>query len=108
MSRTTRLNKQLWTNVTRLKLFAKGDEHSQFFLEYNPFDDEDEERAAAKKDEYVIIGRVLPKEGIYKNIGFRIEIKLTSGYPIEAPAVRILSHVYHPNIEADGMPKLIQ
>jgi hypothetical protein len=102
MAAATRLNKALWTNITRLKLFVKGDDDVKFILEEHPFDDEEEEKVAIAKDEYLIIGKVLPKSGIYKENGFRIEMKLTSKYPEEAPGVRILNPVYHPNVEKNG------
>jgi ubiquitin-protein ligase len=101
MGDARRLNKALWTNITRLKLFAKGDDYVKFILEKSPFDDEKENAAAAWK-EYVIIGRILPQLGIYKEIAFRIEMKLTAKYPQEPPEVRFVTPVYHPNIEEDG------
>ncbi len=104
----SRLNKALWTNITRLKLFVKGDEYAKFILEKHPFDDEEEEKAAAARDEYVVIGLVLPQSGIYKESVLRIEMKLTSKYPQEPPEVRFLSPVYHPNVELNGKSTLIQ
>jgi ubiquitin-protein ligase len=98
MAGTSRLNKSLWTNIERLKLYAKGDGDAKFILEKNPFDDDDDE----EQDEYIIIGRVIPEAGIYKEDGFRIEMKITSKYPREPPEVRFLTPVYHPNIEIDG------
>jgi ubiquitin-protein ligase len=106
MADTSRLNKPLWTNMTRLKLYEKGDKDAKFILEKNPFDDEEEEKAAAIRDEYIITGRVLPEAGIYKENGFEIEMKLKSNYPKEPPYVRILTPVYHPNIETDGNSRL--
>ena len=88
MAVTSRLNKSLWTNITRLKLLTKPDAPVRFLLEKSPFDDEDEERSAAEKDEYVVVGRILPESNIYKESAFQIEMKLTSKYPQEAPAVR--------------------
>jgi hypothetical protein len=40
MGEGNRLNKPLWTNMTRLKLYSKGDEYAKFILEKNPFDEE--------------------------------------------------------------------
>jgi len=103
-----RLNKALWTNITRLKLYSKGDEQAKFILERNPFDDAEEEKAAAAKDEYIITGRVFPTSGLYKEVGFRIEMKLKSSYPEQPPEVKLLTSVYHPNIEKDGKSMLVQ
>jgi ubiquitin-protein ligase len=108
MGDENRLNKALWTNMTRLKLFAKGDKHAKFILEKNPFDDEEEEKAAAARDEYVVTGRVISQEGMYKDIPILIEMKLKSNYPTEPPEVRILTSIYHPNIEKDGKSTLVQ
>jgi ubiquitin-protein ligase len=96
MADKSRLNKTLWTNIERLKAYAKGDQDAKFILEKNPFDDNEE------RDEYIITGRVIPEAGIYKESGFRIEMKLKSNYPTEPPEVRFLTPVYHPNIEING------
>lgn len=99
---TSRLNKHLWTNITRLKLYAEGDDEARFELEKNPFDDPEDEKVAAARDVYIVSGRVFPKTGLYTELGFRIEILLTSKYPQQAPEVRFLSPMHHPNIEKDG------
>ncbi len=65
----------------------------RFILEESPFVDEDEAGTVAAQDEYVIVGRILPESGIYKESAFRIEIKLTAKYPIEPPGVRFLTHI---------------
>jgi ubiquitin-protein ligase len=102
MTESSRLNKELWNNITRLKLLSTADAPVRFILEKSPFDDVEEEKAAAAKDEYVVIGRILPNSEIYKESAFRIEMKLTSKYPKEPPEVRFLTPVYHPNVETDG------
>ena len=94
--------------MTRLKLYSQGDDLAKFILDKNPFDDEEEERAAAERDEYIITGRVMPQTGIYKEMGFEIEMRLKSDYPNKPPEVRILTPVYHPNIEDDGKLRLLQ
>ena len=60
-SDTSRLNKALWTNLTRLKLLTKADAPVKFLLEKTPFDDEEEQKAATEKNEYVVIGRIFPE-----------------------------------------------
>jgi hypothetical protein len=102
MAGTSRLNKSLWTNLTKLKLLTKPDAPVRFILERSPFDDEDEENDAPERDQLVVIGRIFPNSEIYKESAFRIEMKLTSKYPVEPPVVRFLTPVYHPNIASDG------
>jgi ubiquitin-protein ligase len=102
MTETSRLNKALWNNITRLKLLTKSDAPVKFILDHSPFDNEDEEKSAIDRDEYVVIGRIFPTSEIYREGTFQIEIKLTSRYPAESPEVRFLTPVYHPNIENDG------
>ncbi|CAF0767763.1 unnamed protein product [Adineta steineri] len=102
MGSIQRLNKALWNNITRLKLLEKPSNPYRFILEHNPFDDEDDEQVAEEKDEYVISGRIFPNSDIYKEGSYRIEIKLTSAYPLEAPVVRFVTPIYHPNIAKDG------
>jgi hypothetical protein len=108
MAGTSKLNKALWTNITRLKLLTKPDAPVKFILVRNPFDDEDEEKVAAERDEYVVTGKIFPNSEIYKGSMLEIEMKLTSRYPKEAPVVRFLSPVYHPNVEQDGRSILDQ
>ncbi len=108
MEGTSRLNKALWTNITRLKLLTKADAPVKFILVHNPFDDEDEEKVAVERDEYVVTGKIFPTSDIYKESTLEIEMKLTSRYPREAPVVRFLSPVYHPNVEQDGRSILHQ
>ena len=106
MAGTSRLNKALWTNITRLKLLTKKDAPVRFVLEQSPFKDEEEDDRTPEQDEYVIVGRIFPESDIFKHGSYRIEIKLTAKYPQEAPEIRFLTPVYHPNIAEDG--KLIQ
>ena len=102
MTAASRLNKPLWTNLTRLKLMDNEKRPVRFVIEQNPFDEFDDEEIPEEKSAYFITGRVYPNSGVYKDIGFDIEMKLTINYPQEAPIVRITSPVYHPNIENDG------
>lgn len=102
MADINRLNKALWSNITRLKLLTNPNAPVKFILEHNPFDDEDEENDATARDEYIVTGQIFPDADIYKEGAFRIEMKLTSKYPDEPPVVRFLTPVYHPNVAKDG------
>ena len=103
MAGTSRLNKALWTNITRLKLLTKKDAPVRFILEQSPFkEDEEDDKDTPEQDEYVIVGRIFPESDIFKQGSYRIEIKLTENYPQEAPEIRFLTPVYHPNIEENG------
>lgn len=103
---TKRLNKDLWTNISRLKLLGRIDASPRFVLEKSPFNDFDEEEidegTYIEQDEYLIIGQIFPQSIWYKNGLIKIEMIVTSDYPAEPPRVRFLTPVYHPNIEPDG------
>jgi ubiquitin-conjugating enzyme E2 T len=101
MSGTSKLNKALWTNITKLKLLDKNDETVKFLLDKSPFGDNEEE-PSVKQNEYVITGRILPNSEIFKESAFLIEMKLTSSYPLEPPEIKFLTPIYHPNIGKDG------
>jgi ubiquitin-protein ligase len=102
MTSTDKLNKALWTNMTRLKLLNKEDASVRFLFDKSPFDENDDDKTSMNQTEYVVIGRILPKSDIFKESAFQIEIKLTSNYPIEPPEVRFLTPIYHPNIDQNG------
>ena len=103
MSGSSRLNKALWTNLTRLKLLTKPDATIKFVLEKSPFnEDDDEEPLPLERDEYCIVGRIYPNSEIYKEGAYRIQLKLTPKYPSEPPEVRFLTPIYHPNVHRDG------
>jgi ubiquitin-protein ligase len=102
MAGTSRLNKDLWTDIIRLKLLTKPNAPVKFILERSPFEDEEEENTAVARNEYVVIGRILPESEIYKESALRIQMKLTSQYPREPPEVRFLTPVYHPNVATNG------
>lgn len=103
------LNKALWDNLTGLKFLNKSDAPVRFLLDKSPFDgyeddddDDDRRREFLQRDQYLIVGRILPTSEIYKDGAFQIEIILTPEYPAVAPRVRFLTPVHHVNVEADG------
>ncbi|CAF4130176.1 unnamed protein product [Rotaria sordida] len=85
MTSTSKLDKALWTNITRLKLLTKSDAPVKFIFERSPFDDEQDEECPTVRDEYLIIGKILPESDIFKQGAFQIEMKLIPTYPIQPP-----------------------
>ena len=109
MGDNSKLNKALWTNISRLKLMNTVAAPVRFILEKSPFPDEEEkEGTAVEQDHYCIVGRILPRSEIYKETAFRIELIVTADYPEQAPKVRFVTPVYHPNVESDGKLTLLQ
>lgn len=45
---------------------------------------------------------VTPVEGIYKNATFPFNFKFDCNYPFEAPKIKCLKKIYHPNIDLQG------
>jgi ubiquitin-protein ligase len=97
----SQLNKALWTNMTKLKLLNKDNASVRFILDKSPFDEEDNE-STTEQNVYVIIGRIFPNSEIFKEYSIQIEMKLTSNYPIEPPEVRLITPIYHPNVDKNG------
>jgi ubiquitin-protein ligase len=99
----SKLNKALYTDITRLKLCSKPTAEVRFLLDKCPFDDDDETSGDAKPKEYVIIGRILPNSDIFKQGAYQIEMKLPSDFPQNPPFVRFITSIYHPNVNKDGI-----
>ena len=100
----SKLNKRLYTDITRLKLLDKADAEVRFRVEKTPFDgfDDEEEAANQKLAEHLITGLIYPESKIYNQRAFRIEMILTDTYPMDPPKVRFLTTVYHINVGLDG------
>eukprot|EP01024_Parvocaulis_polyphysoides_P053081 TRINITY_DN5275_c0_g1_i2.p4 TRINITY_DN5275_c0_g1~~TRINITY_DN5275_c0_g1_i2.p4 ORF type:complete len:122 (-),score=15.56 TRINITY_DN5275_c0_g1_i2:326-691(-) len=45
---------------------------------------------------------MVPDDGVYKNGCFQFDFNIAHGYPHEAPKVKCLTKVYHPNIDLEG------
>lgn len=104
---TLRLNKQLYTDINRLKLLNKSDEHGRFILEESPFDDDDihedgPSTATGGNRCITITGRIFPNTKIYNQGSYRIRLSLTPNYPSEPPTVKFITRIYHPNVATDG------
>jgi ubiquitin-protein ligase len=103
----SKLTKKLYTDITRLKLLDTDTAEVRFRIQQSPFnDDEDQDQLAAKKqDEYVVTGLIFPNSEIYRERSYLIEMKLTKTFPIDPPEVRFLTSIYHPNVGKDGESK---
>lgn len=102
------LNKDLYTDVTRLKLLNKKDAPTRFNLEKSPFTgDEDEDDYVETRQEFTVVGLIYPKSEVYNQFAFRIEMKLKNTYPFDPPEVRFLTPIYHPNVDTKGKTKEI-
>ena len=100
-----RLNKKLYTDITRLKLLDTDTASIRFRIEKTPFTGEEDEDLVANQEriDYVITGQIFPTSKIYNERSYMIELKLTRTFPIDPPEVRFLTRIYHPNIATDGL-----
>jgi ubiquitin-protein ligase len=105
----SKLNKRLYTDITRLKLLDRDNAEVRFRLTESPFPDDDDDAQAAvqKQNEYIVIGQIFPKSNIFNERSYLIEMKLTNTFPIDPPEVRFLTPIYHPNVDKDGKLKSI-
>ncbi|KAJ1726359.1 NEDD8-conjugating protein ubc12 [Coemansia biformis] len=55
---------------------------------------------AANISEFTMTYR--PSEGYYKGGQFKFQFEIGDGYPHDAPKVRCLQTIYHPNIDTEG------
>jgi ubiquitin-protein ligase len=100
-----RLNKALWIEINRLKSLTEPDAPVRYLLTKSPFnddDDEDETNATVTSKGIIITGRIFPDSEIFKEGSYKIEMELTRNFPWEAPEVRFLTPIYHPNVYPDG------
>lgn len=100
-----RLNKKLYTDITRLKLLDIDSAPTRFRIEKSPFTGEEDEDVVANQErtDYVVTGQIFPTSEIYNQRSYKIELKLTRNFPIDPPEVRFLTPIYHPNIATDGL-----
>jgi len=104
---SSKLNKQLYTDITRLKLLDTDSAAVRFRLKDSPFtgEEDSEELAAQKREEYVVTGQIFPTSEIYRERSYLIEMKLTKTFPMDPPEVRFVTLIYHPNVGKDGKLK---
>ena len=41
-------------------------------------------------------------DGYYAKMSFRLQLEFSTAYPIEAPSVRFITPIYHPNVDMSG------
>jgi ubiquitin-protein ligase len=103
-----KLNKELFTDVSRLKLLNKKDAPTRFALEKSPFTGQEEDDDYVEdRVEFTVVGLIYPKSDVYNQFAFRIEMKLKNTYPFDPPEVRFLTKIYHPNVDQKGKAKEI-
>ena len=104
---TEKLNKRLYTDITKLKLLDRDSAEVRFRLEKSPFNDEEDdgEMQNRKLEEHVVVGQIFPKSNIYNERSFSIEIILPRTFPMDPPKVRFLTPIYHINVGKDGKKK---
>lgn len=99
----SRLNKKLYTDITRLKLLDTASASPRFRVENTPFTgDEDDNVLDQERTDYFITGRIFPNSEIFNERSYLIEMKLTRTFPVDPPEVRFQTPIYHPNIGTDG------
>jgi len=105
----SKLNKKLYTDITRLKLLDTDSAEVKFRLQQSPFTGEEDpdQLANQKRVEYFIVGQIFPNSDIYRERSYQIELKLTKTFPMDPPEVRFLTPIYHPNVGKDGKSKKI-
>jgi ubiquitin-protein ligase len=106
-SSSLKLNKKLYTDITRLRLLDKDGLEGRFRLQKSPFtgEEDEDELTSQDREEYTITGQIFPKSDIFRERSYLIEIKLTKTFPFDAPEVRFLTPIYHPNVAKDGASK---
>ncbi|CAF1462270.1 unnamed protein product [Adineta ricciae] len=104
----SRLNKELYFQITKLKLCQDAKSDVKFVLESSPFDNDDdddddnEKITGASSNCPTIIGRIFPNSSVYREGSFRIEITLPTMYPSDPPEIRFLTPIYHISVADDG------
>jgi len=102
-----KLNKRLYTDITKLKMLDTDSAEVRFRLKESPFtgEEDSEELAAQKREDYIVTGEIFPKSDIYRERSYLIEMKLKTTFPLDPPEVRFLTPMYHPNVTKDGKSK---
>jgi ubiquitin-protein ligase len=106
-SHPLKLNKKLYTDITRLRLLDKDGLEGRFRLKQSPFNgDEDEDVVSSQnREEYTITGQIFPTSDIFRERSYLIEMKLTKTFPTDPPEIRFLTPIYHPNVGKKGASK---
>ncbi|UJR14870.1 hypothetical protein I4U23_001855 [Adineta vaga] len=96
----------IYKEMARLKLCNKDNGPVRFLLEKSPFNDDDDDDDDACKSvdskECSAIGQIFPISEMYKDAAYRIEIKLSTTYPLTPPEIKFLTPIYHPNVDPES------
>lgn len=90
----THLPKRAWIELQQLERLKT---ERKFLIDKSPFDGDEE-----TPTNFTFIGRILPRSEPFNQTALQIEIQLPQEYPYKPPSVRILTKVYHPNVEENG------
>ncbi|CAF4968563.1 unnamed protein product, partial [Rotaria sp. Silwood1] len=80
---TSKLNKELYTNITRLKLLNSITSDPKFVLDRSPFTEDDDEQdtgVSATPKEILIIGQIFSDSEIFREGAYQIEMKVTQSF----------------------------
>ncbi|UJR17721.1 hypothetical protein I4U23_004619 [Adineta vaga] len=91
--------KYLYTEVARLRTSNTRSDGSIIFIVdqtlFDNMDDDDDDNSLISN---AIICRLFPRQYIYNQCAYQIEIQLSASYPLSPPKLCFLTPIYHPNI----------
>ena len=83
------------------KMSATDDESSRIFIVDKTSDNDSS--LINPQTSFVILGRILPTRGVFKEAAFQIKIEVAVEYPFKPPNLCFVTPIYHPNISAEGI-----
>ena len=98
----SKLDKRIEAEIDELKSISTNHVVPIIFILDEASLDKEETVNTGVSKERLVIGRIFPNSEIFKDGAFKIEIKLSPGYPLDPPKVRFLTPIYHPNVSEQG------